>query len=209
MYPEGTWQQTADNQVYYVFIDPDDFSDPRHFLADGLADYINKKLWPKDFPITINDAKWCFCFAGEPFSTVIQTLAHQQRTRYAKGVTIVFQPKWTFDILFSSDAKCASALPKVRVLLAKYDPIPVSLDSKKYGEPDSREFQQYFLMDENIPTTMLYAKLSASTELKMNEEKRDVVQLRFDTFVEWSYKASWTFIEHMYLYYPNPLHINY
>ncbi|KAJ3552773.1 hypothetical protein NP233_g12797 [Leucocoprinus birnbaumii] len=135
-------------------------------LLDGCAK-IDKKPWPADIPTTIDDAKWCFCFGGEPFFTVIQTPAHQQRrTRYAKGVTIVFQPKWIFDILFSSDAKRASALSKVRALLAKYDPIPVSPDLKNYGEPDSREFQQYFLMDENVPATTPYKKLSASTELE-------------------------------------------
>ncbi|KAF5343967.1 hypothetical protein D9756_011437 [Leucocoprinus leucothites] len=157
----------ADNQVY-VFIDSDDLSDPRHIrpntslvllakqnpnprtvdeyqtlfwkLLDGCAK-VDKKPWPVDIPQTIDDAKWCFCFAGEPFFTVIQTPAHQQRrTRYAKGVTIVFQPKWIFDILFSSDAKRASALSKVRALLAKYDPIPVSPDLKNYGDEDSRSF---------------------------------------------------------------------
>ncbi|KAF5354702.1 hypothetical protein D9756_005317 [Leucocoprinus leucothites] len=137
-------------------------------LLDGCAK-IDKKPWPTDIPKTIDDAKWCFCFAGEPFFTVIQSPAHQQRrTRYAKGVTIVFQPKWIFDILFSSDAKRASALSKVRALLAKYDPIPVSPDLKNYGDSDSREFQQYFLMDENVPATTPYTELSASTELEQN-----------------------------------------
>ncbi|KXN83216.1 hypothetical protein AN958_01730 [Leucoagaricus sp. SymC.cos] len=35
-------------------------------------------------------------------------------------------------------------------------------------EPDSREFQQYFLMDENVPAMTPYARLSASTEFKTN-----------------------------------------
>ncbi|KDR70182.1 hypothetical protein GALMADRAFT_230171 [Galerina marginata CBS 339.88] len=118
-------------------------------LLDGCAK-LDKKPWPADIPTIIDDPKWCFCFAGEPFFTVIQTPAHQQRrTRYAKGVTIVFQPKWIFNILFSSDAKRTASLAKVRALVAKYDPIPVSPDLKNYGEEDSREFQQYFLMDEN------------------------------------------------------------
>ncbi|KXN87665.1 hypothetical protein AN958_08302, partial [Leucoagaricus sp. SymC.cos] len=172
----------TDNQVY-VFIDSDDLSNPRYIrtlpvrslgpntsliplakknpnprtvedyqslfwkLLDGVAK-IDKKPWPADIPKIIDDAKWCFCFAGEPFFTVIRTPAHKQRrTRYGKGVTIVFQPKWIFDILFSSDAN-----PGL----------------KNYGEPDSRVFQQYFLMDENVPAATPYTELSASTELELN-----------------------------------------
>ncbi|KAF9447762.1 hypothetical protein P691DRAFT_91601 [Macrolepiota fuliginosa MF-IS2] len=134
-------------------------------LLDGAAK-LDKKPWPAHIPRTIDDAKWCFCFAGEPFFTVCQTPAHAtRRTRYAKGVTIVFQPKWIFDILFSSDAKRTAALTKVRGLLAKYDPIPVSPDLKNYGEPDSREFEQYYLMDENVSATTPYTELSASEVL--------------------------------------------
>ncbi|TFK36092.1 YqcI/YcgG family-domain-containing protein [Crucibulum laeve] len=131
-------------------------------LLDGLA-RLDEKPWPSNIPTQIDHERWCFCFGGEPFFTVIQTPAHQQRrTRYAKGLTIVFQPKWIFDILFSSDAKRAASLAKVRALLAKYDPIPVSPDLKNYGDPDSREFEQYFLLDENVSATSPYKALSPS-----------------------------------------------
>jgi len=134
-------------------------------LLDGTAK-LDKKPWPAHIPRTIDTAKWCFCFAGEPFFTVIQTPGHQtRRTRYAPGVTIVFQPKWIFDILFSSDAKRTSALRTVRTLLAKYDPIPVSPDLKNYGEDDSRESEQYFLMDENVTTQCPLVELSPSEVL--------------------------------------------
>ncbi|KAF5356354.1 hypothetical protein D9756_004407 [Leucocoprinus leucothites] len=135
-------------------------------LLDGVA-RLDKKPWPANIPRTIDHAKWCFCFAGEPFFTVVQTPAHQtRRSRFAKGVTIVFQPKWIFDILFSSDAKRAAALAKVRNLLVKYDPIPVSPDLKNYGESDSREFEQYFLMDENISATCSLKELSTPDVLQ-------------------------------------------
>ncbi|KAF8882135.1 YqcI/YcgG family-domain-containing protein [Infundibulicybe gibba] len=134
-------------------------------LLDGLAK-IDKKPWPANIPKVIDHEKWCFCFGGEPFFTVIQTPGHQQRrTRYAKGLTIVFQPKWIFDILFSTDAKRIAALSKVRALLAKYDPIPVSPDLKNYGDSDSREFEQYFLLDDNVSATTPYEELSPSEEL--------------------------------------------
>lgn len=131
-------------------------------LLNGLAK-LDKKAWPEDVPRDIDTDKWCLCFGGEPFFTVIQTPAHQvRRSRYAPGLTIVFQPKWIFDILFSSEAKRAGALAKVRALLAKYDPIPVSPELKNYGDSGSRESKQYFLLDENEPAPCPYEKLSHS-----------------------------------------------
>lgn len=98
---------------------------------------------------------------------MIQTPAHQvRRSRYAPGLTIVFRPKWIFDILFSTDAKRAGALAKVRALLAKYDPIPVSPELKDYGEAGSRESKQYFLLDENEPASCPFERLSESEVLK-------------------------------------------
>ncbi|KAH7923316.1 hypothetical protein BV22DRAFT_1048273 [Leucogyrophana mollusca] len=135
-------------------------------LLDGLAK-LDTKPWPAHVPRDINTDKWCFCFGGEPFFTVIQTPAHQvRRSRYAQGLTIVFQPKWIFDILFSSDAKRAGALAKVRALLAKYDPIAVSPELKNYGDEGSREAKQYFLLDENIPAPCPYDRLSPAEALE-------------------------------------------
>jgi FPC/CPF motif-containing protein YcgG len=131
-------------------------------LLNGLAKLDNKP-WPSNVPRDIDTDRWCFCFGGEQFFTVIQTPAHQvRRTRYAPGLTMVFQPKWIFDILFSTDAKRVGALAKVRTLLTKYDPIPVSPELKNYGEEGSRESKQYFLLDENVAAPCPYDKLSDS-----------------------------------------------
>ncbi|KAG1898756.1 YqcI/YcgG family-domain-containing protein [Suillus fuscotomentosus] len=131
-------------------------------LLNGLAK-LDEKPWPSDTPRDIDTDRWCFCFGGEQFFTVIQTPAHQvRRTRYAPGVTMVMQPKWIFDILFSTDAKRAGALAKVRALLAKYDPIPLSPEMKNYGDEGSRESKQYYLLDENVPASCPYERLSDS-----------------------------------------------
>lgn len=66
-------------------------------------------------------------------------------------------------VLFSSEAKRAASLGKVRALLKKYDPIPVSPELKNYGDEGSREAQQYFLLDENIPAACPFSKLSPSS----------------------------------------------
>lgn len=72
--------------------------------------------------------------------------------------------QWIFDILFSSEAKRAGALGKVRSLLKKYDPVPVSPELKNYGDEGSREAKQYFLLDENVPASCPYSRLGASGE---------------------------------------------
>ncbi|KXN80728.1 hypothetical protein AN958_08146 [Leucoagaricus sp. SymC.cos] len=128
-------------------------------LLDGCAK-IDKKPWPKDIPITIEDVKWCFCFTGEPFFTVIQTPAHQQRRmQCARGVMIMFQPKWIFDILFSSDSKRASALSKVRALLAKHGFNNRSVKANLLDKGKNRSFfpmnhhHQYFSSGSTTNTT--------------------------------------------------------
>lgn len=68
-----------------------------------------------------------------------------------------------YSVLFSSEAKRAASLGKVRALLKKYDPIPVSPELKNYGDEGSREAQQYFLLDENIPAACPFSKLSPSS----------------------------------------------
>lgn len=135
-------------------------------LLNGLTK-LDTKPWPASVPRDIDTDKWCLCFGGEPLFIAIQTPAHQvRRSRHAPSLTVAFQPKWIFDILFSTDVKRAGSLAKVRALLAKYDLIPVSPELKKYGDPASREYKQYFLLDENEPASCPYDKLSESDVLK-------------------------------------------
>ena len=131
-------------------------------LLHGLT-RLDQNPWPSNVPRDIDTDKWCICLCGEPFFTVVQTPAHQlRRLRYARDLAIVFQPKWIFDILFSTDAKRAGALVKVRSLLAKYDHISVSPELKNDEERGSWESRQYFLLDENVPASCPYSQLSAS-----------------------------------------------
>lgn len=116
--------------------------------------------WPAEFPEAIDTDNWCFCFAGIPTFTVVQTPAHQQRqSRHAPNLRIVIQPKWIFDVLFSTPKKRIGALRTVRALLREYDSVPLSPDLKNYGEEGSRESQQYFLLDENVPAQCPYDTL--------------------------------------------------
>ena len=121
---------------------------------------LDPKTWPTTYPEEIDSDEWCFCFNGEPTFTVIQTPAHKQRqTRYAPSLRVVIQPKWIFDVLFSSDKKRAHALQTVRALVKNFDSVAVSPDLRNFGDKGSRESQQYFLLDENVSTVCPYTTL--------------------------------------------------
>lgn len=121
---------------------------------------LDPKPWPADYPQDIDTDKWCFCFNGEPTFTVVQTPAHRKRhSRYAPSLRIVVQPKWIFDVLFSTEKKREGALKAVRGLMEGYDSVGLSPDLKNYGEKGSRESLQYFLLDENRSAVCPYQRL--------------------------------------------------
>ncbi|KXN82447.1 hypothetical protein AN958_02550 [Leucoagaricus sp. SymC.cos] len=135
MYPEGTWQRTAyDDYVHvlldeelifpciyvtkgfkadnqaYVFIDSNDLSDPRHIRT--LADGLADYL---------SKAR-----SLGPNTSLVLLAKQNPNPRTVEEYQTLF---WR---LLDGCAKIDEK--------PKYDPIPVSLDLKDYGEPDSREF---------------------------------------------------------------------
>ena len=47
----------------------------------------------------------------------------------------------------------------MRALVKNFDGVAVSPDLRNFGEEGSRESQQYFLLDENVPTVCPYTTL--------------------------------------------------
>lgn len=118
-------------------------------LLKALA-ALDPQSWPENIPQETDTEGWCFCFAGEPCFMAVLTPAHQnRRSRYAPTVCIAIQPKWIFDILFSTPLKREGALRKVRGLVEDFDDIPLSPDLGNYGEKGKLETRQYFLLDRN------------------------------------------------------------
>lgn len=129
------------------------------FLKD-LA-HADHQSWPKMVPKDIDTPQWCFCFDGEPlFSAVLTPAHHQRHSRFSPFLCVVFQPKWIFDILFSTPQKRVGAIDKVQGLLKSFDDIAISPDMKNYGNEDSRESRQYSLLDENTPAICPFADLT-------------------------------------------------
>ncbi|KAH7148028.1 YqcI/YcgG family-domain-containing protein [Fusarium sp. MPI-SDFR-AT-0072] len=108
------------------------------------------RAWPEEIPQDTEDAKWTFCFNGEPVFPVMLTPAHQKRwSRHMSVPVIALQPKWVLDNLLGTPEKRKAAQSKVRNLLQKYDTIGVSPDLTAYGAVGTSEARQLCLQDKN------------------------------------------------------------
>lgn len=131
-----------------------------NFLKDLSA--LDHVPWPKDTPEELDDARWEFCFGGEPIFVVCSTPAHVLRqSRRASTLTLTMQPRWVFDSILGTPSSSKKSFALVRSRLAPYDAIDVSPFLGPYGDAGSREYAQYFLPDHNGPASCPYATLNA------------------------------------------------
>lgn len=111
---------------------------------------IDRSPWPAEIPEALDTPAWEFCFAGEPIFVVCNTPAHVLRqSRRSTSFMMTFQPRWVFDHILGSSDAADKAVSKVRERLSSYDLLSVSPSLGRYGDPENREFAQYFLGDTN------------------------------------------------------------
>jgi FPC/CPF motif-containing protein YcgG len=104
--------------------------------------------WPADVPTDPDHPEWEFCFAGEPTFVVCNTPAHVQRaSRRSVGLIMTFQPRWVFDELRANPIRAQRTTALIRARLETYDAAPISSALGAYGDPNNREWKQYFLAD--------------------------------------------------------------
>lgn len=121
---------------------------------------LDPKPWPKDVPFDTEAERWCFNFDDTAAFFAVLTPAHRQRqSRYSANMCMVYQPRYIFDRLFTSEKNRASATKVVRDLVDQYDEIPHSPDVSNYAAPGSTESRQYFLLDENKTAACPYKSL--------------------------------------------------
>lgn len=121
---------------------------------------LDPKPWPQRIPENTSDQHWCFNFDDTQAFIAVLTPAHQQRlSRYAPNMCMIYQPRYLFEVLFSSEKNRISATKTVRNLVDKYDLIPHSPDVSDYALPGSTESRQYFLLDENETANCPYPSL--------------------------------------------------
>jgi len=116
---------------------------------DQLA-RLDKSPWPETIPEQIDHPMWEFSFAGEPIFVVCSTPAHVMRqSRRSSAFMLTFQPRWVFEKILGTEKAAAAAFAEVRKRLIPYDTTSPSPLLGRYGATDGREYQQYFLADDN------------------------------------------------------------
>lgn len=119
---------------------------------------------PEGISKQIDNPSWEFCFAGEPIFVVCNSPAHVIRqSRRSTSFMVTFQPRWVFEgITDSDDPAKLRALRTVRQHLSNFDAIAPAPYLGSYGEPENREYQQYFIDDSNTPPECPYHALGQS-----------------------------------------------
>jgi hypothetical protein len=116
---------------------------------DQLA-RLDQSPWPAGIPEQIDHPMWEFSFAGEPIFVVCSTPAHVMRqSRRSSTFMLTFQPRWVFEKILGTEKAAAAAFAEVRKRLVPYDSTSPSPLLGRYGNHDGREYQQYFLPDDN------------------------------------------------------------
>jgi FPC/CPF motif-containing protein YcgG len=116
---------------------------------DQLAQ-LDKSPWPAEIPEQIDHPMWEFSFAGEPIFVVCSTPAHVMRqSRRSSAFMLTFQPRWVFEKILGTEKAATAAFAEVRKRLIPYDSTSPSPLLGRYGATDGREYQQYFLADDN------------------------------------------------------------
>ncbi|MFC4356652.1 YqcI/YcgG family protein [Halobium salinum] len=147
----------ADVTALAVFFEPTAGASTVEGVRDrvwGLLDYLHRHdpaPWPETVPEDPADPEWEFCFAGEPLFVVARAPCYERRhSRHTPhGLELTVQPRWVFDGLTGDTEAGREARRVIRERLADYDDAPLHPDVGDYGDPTSREWEQYVLPDDD------------------------------------------------------------
>ena len=108
--------------------------------------------WPRRVPPDPESPSWSFCFGGIPLFVNFKTPAHKARRsrRMKTAFVLLVQARDGFDILAGNTVKGRRARSIIREKLAAYDGMAPHPALEHYNTPANREWQQYFLPDDNL-----------------------------------------------------------
>jgi len=140
---------------------------------DQLA-RLDKSPWPETIPEQVDHPMWEFSFAGEPIFVVCSTPAHVMRqSRRSSAFMLTFQPRWVFEKILGTEKAASAAFAEVRKRLIPYDSTSPSPLLGRYGNNEGREYQQYFLPDDNhAETGCPFAKLAQSKSSQVEDREQ-------------------------------------
>jgi uncharacterized protein len=154
--PEG---QRLIRHGFFLFVEPEkeerDIPYYREYFWNILQ-FLHEKddqPWPADYPKDPDHHLWAFSFAEEPYFVFGNTPAYKQRKTRDLGNSLVlgFQPRRIFDGLEGTSKGGIMSREKVRERVEKWDGLPKHPNISHYGDPEHREWKQYFIGDDIEP----------------------------------------------------------
>ncbi|MBP2005875.1 FPC/CPF motif-containing protein YcgG [Halobacillus andaensis] len=144
---------------FFLFVEPEKHVKSIPYYRDyfwEILQYLHNhdhKPWPKDYPTDPDHHLWAFSFAGEPFFAFGNAPAYKQRKTRDLGNSLVlgFQPRRIFEGLEGTSDGGIMSREKVRERVEKWDQLPKHPNISHYGDPDHREWKQYFIGDDVEP----------------------------------------------------------
>jgi FPC/CPF motif-containing protein YcgG len=130
---------------------------------------VNDLPWPSEIPPEPNEPLWEFSFNNEPIFVVCNTPVHvERRSRYSDTFMITFQPRWVFEAIGINTPSGEKSKSTVRKLLKNYDSEDIFPLLGTYGDPDNREWVQYFVpnSNNNIPLSCPFVAKQDSTSVR-------------------------------------------
>lgn len=105
--------------------------------------------WPDEIPRDPDHPRWEFCFAGRPVFVNAHSPRHTERRsrHFSHGLMLVLQNRANFEDLGRDTPEGRRARNRIRERLQEYDDVPPSPDLGYFGQPDNREWRQYWLGD--------------------------------------------------------------
>jgi uncharacterized protein len=111
--------------------------------------------WPDDISPDPDDPTWEFSYNSMPMFVVASTPYHvKRRSRYFEYFTVTFQPRFVFHNLQAGMSAGDHARKVIRRRLADYDLVARTPLLGSFGAPGNKEWQQYFLDDDNVSTDL-------------------------------------------------------
>ncbi|KMJ57389.1 YqcI/YcgG family protein [Bacillus sp. LL01] len=111
------------------------------------------KPWPQDYPTDPDHHLWAFSFSDEPYFVFGNAPAYKQRKTRDLGNSLIlgFQPRRIFEGLEGTSKGGVMSREKVRERVEKWDQLPTHPNISHYGDPNHREWKQYFIGDDVKP----------------------------------------------------------
>ncbi|CAM4099852.1 YqcI/YcgG family protein [Bacillus manliponensis] len=153
-------EDTSVRRGFFLFVEPEkEICSLEYYRAYfwRILQYLHEKderPWPNHIPENPDHHLWEFSFGGEAMFAFANAPAYKQRRTRNLGDSMVvgFQPRIIFDGLEGDRPKGAYSRQMVRERVEKWDQLPKHPNISHYGDPNHREWKQYFIGDDCEPS---------------------------------------------------------